>query len=258
MSLIKTVVVFVILGLSMILLVLPAMAALVMLILGLKAAASWLVYKIAWFWSWLLIKVSGCKLTVTGQENIPRTGGLCFVSNHGSILDIVLLLFTAGRPIGFIAKKELAYIPFLNIWILLLGGLFIDRGNSRKAVATIGAGVKRIKAGGGMIIFPEGHRSKGRGLLPFHPGSFKLASQSAAPIVPVAIAGSYEVFEKERRVRALPVQITFGKPIITADIPPASRRQALADMVRAVIARELGVTEAPLSNPVDHDSIQGQ
>jgi 1-acyl-sn-glycerol-3-phosphate acyltransferase len=233
-------------GVCMILLVPMGLVVFLLSLLGFRKAMTQLVYRIAQGWSRLLILLTGSTLTVSGRENIPKTGGLCFVSNHGSIFDIIILLAYAGRPLGFIAKKELAFIPFLNIWILLLGGLFIDRGNIRKAVSTIGAGVKRIKSGGAMVIFPEGHRSKGRGLLPFHSGSLKLATQAEAPIIPVAIAGSYEVFEKNYRVMALPVEVTFGKPIITADIPPESRRQVLADMVRDVIARALGA-EKPSS-----------
>ncbi|MDR0465588.1 MAG: 1-acyl-sn-glycerol-3-phosphate acyltransferase, partial [Treponema sp.] len=160
---------------------------------GLRKIMSLLIYLIAKGWAIVTIKVAGCTLTVKGRENIPKKGGVCFVSNHDGYFDIVLLLAFCGRPFGFIAKKELLFIPFLNVWIYLLGGLFIDRGNIRKAVRTINKGVQRIKSGGGMVIFPEGHRAKGRGLLPFHPGSLKLATAAEAPIVPVAIEGSYEV-----------------------------------------------------------------
>ncbi|MDR2403367.1 MAG: 1-acyl-sn-glycerol-3-phosphate acyltransferase [Spirochaetaceae bacterium] len=239
MALIKTIAIFSVVGLPMILIVPMGLLIFILSSLGLKKRMDLVVYKIAQFWSLLLIGLTGCKLTVLGRENIPPRGGICFVSNHGSIFDIILLLAYAGRPIGFIAKKELALIPFLNIWILLIGGLFIDRNTVRKAVGTIQAGVERIRAGGAMIIFPEGHRSKGQGLLPFHPGSFKLATRAEAPIVPVAITGSYEVFEKTHRVCALPVRVIFGKSIITVEIPPEERRRTLSDQVRKVISEAL-------------------
>jgi 1-acyl-sn-glycerol-3-phosphate acyltransferase len=193
------------------------------------------IYRIGQFWSRLLIKLTGCTLTVTGQENIPRTGGFCIVSNHGSIFDILAHLAYVDRPFGFIAKKELLFIPFLNIWIFLLGGLFIDRKNIRKAVRTINKGVEHIKAGGAMIIFPEGHRSRDQGLLPFHPGSLKLATQAGALIIPAAIAGSYGVYERTGLIQAVPVKLTYGAPINTAESPPADRKQVLADRIRAVI-----------------------
>jgi 1-acyl-sn-glycerol-3-phosphate acyltransferase len=246
MDFLKTAAIFFMVGLTMIILVPAGVILFILSVLGFRRSMAFLVYKIGQGWSRLMIFLTGCTLTVIGRENIPVKEGVCFVSNHGSIFDIVLLLASTGRPIGFVAKKELALIPFLNIWILLIGGLFIDRKNIRKAVNTIGTGVKRIKAGGGMIIFPEGHRNRGRGLLPFHPGSFKLATQSEAPIVPVAITGSYEVFEKTHRVHALPVRVVFCEPIITADIPPGDRRAALAERARGVIAAALGPAAAQI------------
>jgi len=64
-----------------------------------------------------MIRLVGCKMTVLGRENVPKSGGVCFVSNHASIADILLLLAYAGRPFGFVAKKELMAIPLLNVWI---------------------------------------------------------------------------------------------------------------------------------------------
>jgi 1-acyl-sn-glycerol-3-phosphate acyltransferase len=196
-------------------------------------------YVIEVSWGRALIKVIGCKVTVSGTENIPRTGGLCFVGNHGGAFDIVLFLAYSRRLIGFIAKKELLFLPFFNLWIYMLGGLFIDRKNPRKALQTINKGVERIKAGGAMIVFPEGHRSRGQGLLPFHPGSLKLATQSEAVIVPVALSGTYDIFERNYRVNAVPVSISFCKPVNTADIPLANRKQILADKLFAAIKEEL-------------------
>ena len=191
-------------------------------------------------WALPLIKVTGCKMTVTGRENVPKKGGVCFVSNHGSIFDIALILAYAGRPLGFVAKKELQYVPLINIWIPILGGLFVDRKNLRKGLKTINKGISRIKAGGCMLIFPEGHRSRGQGLLPFRPGALKLATQAEAPIVPIAIAGTYDVFEKNYRVCPGPVSITFGVPIQTAGLPAAGRTHLLSEQVYQVISDALG------------------
>jgi 1-acyl-sn-glycerol-3-phosphate acyltransferase len=90
-----------------------------------------------------------------------------------------------------------------------------------------------------MIIFPEGHRSRGRGLLPFRAGAFKLATQAKAPVVPVAISGSYDVFERNYEVMIAPVTVEFHAPIPTSGLAPEERRQRLADQVRVVIAETL-------------------
>ena len=208
-------------------------------LLGLRGFIAAVMRYVAQGWSVMMIALSGCTVTVSGTENIPRKGGVCFVSNHGSVFDIVLLMRYTGRTIGFVAKKELGLIPLLNLWIFVLGGLFIDRKNIRKALKTINKGVAQIKSGAAMLIFPEGHRSRNQGLLPFHPGSLKLATQSEAVIVPVAITGSHNVFEKNYRVNPVPLRIVFCPPINTADIPATDRKLALSDQIYGVIKAAL-------------------
>jgi 1-acyl-sn-glycerol-3-phosphate acyltransferase len=239
MAFIKTVLIMIYVFLAMIILFPIGIVALFFYALGLKKPMLMVGYKCAQLWSYTIVKLTGCRLTVTGKENIPKKGGLCFVSNHDGFFDIMLLLANSGRPFGFIAKKELGFVPFLNAWIFILGGLFIDRKNVRRAVNTINWGIKKIKAGGGMLIFPEGHRSKGSGLQPFHPGSLKLATSAAAPIVPVAISGSYNVFEKNKRVTAADVKIAFCPPIETAGLPPEGKKALLSDRIYSVIKEEL-------------------
>jgi len=237
---IKTVLIFLFLSTFMVLLIPPVIILGFFYLIGMRKSMKLIIYRLAQGWARSIIKMTGCSIIVSGRENISRKTGICFVSNHCGFFDIVLLIAYCGRPFGFIAKKELLLIPFLNLWIYLLGGLFIDRSNVRKAVRTINIGIQRIKSGGGMLIFPEGHRSKGRGLLPFHPGSLKLATSAGAPIVPVAITGSYEVFERTYRVVSSPVKISFLKPIDTANLPSTDRKHILCDRIYSIIKEELG------------------
>jgi 1-acyl-sn-glycerol-3-phosphate acyltransferase len=239
MAFIKTVLIIIYVFIAMIILFPIGVVAIFFYMLGLRKPMLMVGYKCAQGWALTIVKLTGCRLTVSGKENIPKKGGVCFVSNHDGFFDIMLLLAYAGRPFGFIAKKELGFAPFLNAWIFILGGLFIDRKNVRRAVNTINWGVKKIKAGGGMLIFPEGHRSKGRGLLPFHPGSLKLATSAEAPIVPVAIQGSYNVFERTKRVTVADVKLAFCPPIDTAGLPPEGKKLMLSDRIYSVIKEEL-------------------
>lgn len=236
---IKTIYVFAYVIVSMIFLLPFGMFAMVFHFLGLRRIMSNFIYWFGHLWAQLLIKITGCKVTVAGTENIPQKGGVCFVSNHDGFFDIILLFAYCGRPVGFMAKKELIFIPFLNAWIYMVGGLYLDRGSVKKALRSINKGVERIKSGGSMIIFPEGTRSKGRGLLPFHPGSLKLATASGVPIVPVALQGSYDVFEKTYRVTAAEVKITFCEPIDTATLPKEAKKAVLSDRIHSVINENL-------------------
>ncbi|MCL2185715.1 MAG: 1-acyl-sn-glycerol-3-phosphate acyltransferase [Treponema sp.] len=216
-----------------------ASLALIFYALGFKKSMKVVVYRLAQAWALSLIPVAGCKTTVTGKEKIPRKGGICFVSNHSGYFDIIMMLAYAGRPFGFIAKKEFLYMPFLNIWIFMLGGHFIDRKNARKAIRTINIGIQQIKAGGGMVIFPEGTRSRNADVLPFHVGSLKLATQADAVIVPVAIGGSYKVYERQKLVVGADVNISFMDPIDTSILKPEERKQVLCDRIYSVIKEEV-------------------
>ena len=242
MALIKTIMAFAVTVLTIIVFTPLGILVSIFSLVGLKKPMSWVMYRIAQGWARVIIFVAGCKMDIEGRENIPRCGGICFVSNHVGIFDIVLMLAYAGRPFGFIAKKELLYLPFINMWISILGGLFIDRKNIRNALDTINRGIKRIQNGYSMLIFPEGTRSKGRGLLPFKSGAIKLATHSFAPIVPVAITGSYEVFEKHYRVYAAPVRVVFCPAINTADMSPEERRGKLTEQVHSSIEHSLAGT----------------
>jgi len=239
MVLIRTVAAFAITILCLFVYIPVALPAYILKLLGFRNISAWIIYRLAQLWAIGVIHITGCTLTVEGRENIPKKGSVCFVSNHVGVFDIVLALAYIGRPFGFIAKKELGYIPLFGIWILILGGLFIDRKSIRKAVKTISIGIKKIQSGECMLVFPEGTRSKGRGLLPFRSGAIKLATQSLAPIVPMAITGSYDVFEKQYRVHSGPVNLIFGPPINTADMSPDERRHKLADQVYAIIEETL-------------------
>jgi len=237
--LLKTILAFSYTVLAAVVLFIFGLPAFILSFLGFKKSMSWVIYRLAQLWARGIIAITGCAMTVEGQEHIPLKGGVCFVSNHVGIFDIILAVAYIGRPFGFIAKKELLLIPLFNIWIFILGGLFIDRKNIRKAIDTINRGIQKIQNGGGMLIFPEGTRSKGRGLLPFRSGAIKLATNSFAPIVPVAISGSYEVFEKNYRVYPAAVRVVFCPPIVTADMSPDERRQKLTDQVRDTIEAAL-------------------
>jgi 1-acyl-sn-glycerol-3-phosphate acyltransferase len=215
--------------------------AFILSFLGLKKPMAVVINQCGHLWSKGVVFITGCRPVVEGRENIPKHGSVCFVSNHVGVFDIILALAYIGRPFGFIAKKELAALPFFNMWIYILGGLFIDRKDIRKALKTINQGIQKIRNGNGMLIFPEGTRSKGRGLLPFRSGAIRLATHSLAPIVPISITGSYEVFEKDYRVHAVPVRMVFHPPIITSEMSADERRHGLMEQVRQSIESGLGL-----------------
>ena len=98
--------------------------------------------------------------------------------------------------------------------------LFLDRTDNRQALKVILRAIELMKEGHSMFVFPEGTRSKTEGeFLPFHAGSFKIATKPKAPIVPVTIVGMGDVLEDHfPKIKAARVVIEFGAPIETAQM----------------------------------------
>ncbi|MDO4535037.1 MAG: lysophospholipid acyltransferase family protein [Clostridium perfringens] len=160
-----------------------------------------------------LIKFSGSTVNVHGLENIPD-GPVLFVSNHQSNMDIAIICGFIDKPKGFIAKKELEKLPLISKWITLAGSIYLDRENPRKSMEGILEGIKTLKNGHSLVVFPEGTRSKGDKMGEFKAGSFKLATKSKVPIVPLTIDGTYRVMEGNK-ILIKPSNINFyiHKPI---------------------------------------------
>lgn len=177
-------------------------------------------------------------VTITGLEHVPSDERVCFVANHQGDLDFVVMLAYLPRPVGFIAKSEAMWFPFINVWIAGLGSAFIHRGNARRGMRAIDRGVRSIERGNAIVIFPEGTRSRGPAMLPFHKGSFKLATRSNATIVPVTIDGSYKVWEAHNRIEPAEIRVTVHPPVRTDTLDAEGRKQ-LADTVFSVIQSAL-------------------
>jgi len=194
-------------------------------------------------WARSVLWAVGVRTTVTGLENIPDDEKLCFVVNHQGDLDVVIMEAFMSRPLGFIAKSQAAWFPFLNLWIAALGSSFIDRRSPRQGKKAIDRGVRRIENGRSMVIYPEGTRSRSREMLPFRKGAFKLATRPGATIVPVTIDGSFLVWEAHGRIESADVRVVVHPPVRTADLSP-DEKKTLPETIRATIASGL-LPEAP-------------
>lgn len=177
------------------------------------------------------LKISGCKVTVIGREHIPADGPVLFVGNHRSYFDILVYHEAIGKPVGFLAKKEMEKIPLLPLYMRDIGCLFLDRDDIKQGLATIKAGTEYMKLGHSMVVFPEGTRNQTDELLPFREGGYKMAEKSKSPIVPVAVSGTDLLLESapKRHIRGHKVIIEFGEPIYQADLPPKERKAKYAE-----------------------------
>ncbi len=147
-------------------------------------------------WAMSQVKMSGATIKVYGEENIPKNRTVLFMSNHQGNFDIALLMSYIDKPKGYISKIEMKKIPILRTWMEFMNCVFMDRSSLRKSAEAIAEGIRILKSGYSMVIFPEGTRSKGDTLGEFKAGSFKLATKAKVPIVPITIKGSYKLMEE--------------------------------------------------------------
>ena len=176
----------------------------------------------------LVLFLAGVKITVKGKENIPTDCAVLYVGNHRSYFDILVGYTTVPAPMGFVAKKEMEKVPLLSTWMKYVNCLFLDRKNLKEGLKTILTGIEQVKSGVSVWIFPEGTRNKNKDLtelLPFKEGSLKIAEKSGCPVVPVAITGTAEVFEKHLPfMRPSHVTIEYGTPFYIKELDPQLRK----------------------------------
>lgn len=173
-----------------------------------------------------VIFICGTKVTVIGEENVPKDTPVLYVANHRSYFDIILTYIRVPRPTGYISKKEMEKIPLLSIWMRRLNCLFLDRENIKEGMKTILSGIDLVKKGVSVCIFPEGTRNKVEDtFLPFHEGSFKIAEKTGAPIIPMTINNSAAIFENQApKIRKSHVIIEYGKPILLSELDKEEKK----------------------------------
>jgi len=190
------------------------------------------------YWAPRAIKRFGVTVEVEGREQIPE-GGVLFVSNHQGYGDIFVFLdCLQTKQTGFIAKDSLFKIPVFGKWMLRIRSLCLIQNDARKAVETFKEGEQLLRDGFSLVIFPEGHRSRGPKMAEFKRGSMQLAIRSGAPVVPVSIMGTYKLFEEKGYVRGGHVRV-FMHPYIPTEGLKRKDSAELSDKVEAIIRAKI-------------------
>jgi 1-acyl-sn-glycerol-3-phosphate acyltransferase len=178
---------------------------------------------------------AGIRLRVEGAEHM-RTGAI-YVSNHISAADIPV----AGAVVPglrMLAKAGLFRIPVWGYAMKASGFVAIDRGHRARAIASLKQVIGLLRTGVNVWIFAEGTRSRDGQLQPFKKGGFVTAIEAGATIVPVTLAGTYEVIPPKSRSVCLgqPVTIRFHPPIDASRYTLDDRDRLMADVRRAIVS----------------------
>lgn len=179
---------------------------------------------------------AGTKITVLGEENVPKDTPVLYIGNHRSYFDIVMTYVRVPRPTGYIAKVEMLRYPLLRTWMKNLHCLFLDRKDIKQGMKTILEGIEKIKSGISICIFPEGTRNKTADtFLPFHEGSFKIAEKGGCPIIPMSINNAADIFEDHMpKIKKTHVVIEYGKPVYMSEMT-REEKKAIGVKVQAII-----------------------
>jgi len=151
------------------------------------------------------------RMSRMGREHIPSSGPAIIASNHRSFFDPFIIATMARRPMYYVAKRELFEIHPLLSWLLsALGAFPVDRG--RGDHDTIATAKELLARGELVLIFPEGTRTRPGPLAAPKRGVGRLALESGAPVVPVAIIGT-EAIRRGWRLRPHKVRVRAGRPL---------------------------------------------
>lgn len=187
----------------------------------------------------IVIFLSGVKVEYRGLENIPKDEPVMYAANHNSFFDVILNFNHLPGRIAFLAKKEFEKYFFLSIWMKFIKCLFLDRKDIKQGLKTILKAIEYEKDGVSMFVFPEGTRSKDGNMIPFHEGSFKIATKTGCPIVPVAMTGTADIFENHLpAIKAEKVIIEYCKPIYVKEMSK-DELKFIGESVQKIIQQKL-------------------
>jgi 1-acyl-sn-glycerol-3-phosphate acyltransferase len=172
---------------------------------------------------------------VFGAERTPQGVPVVLCCNHQSSIDPALVAAAIPRRLSFLARKELFASFATRKFVEFFDGIPLDRtGFSREGLA---AAIDRLKHGRAVLIFPEGSRSPDGTLQPLRPGFLLLARRSRASLLPMAIAGTYEMWPRERRFPwPTTAHLVVGEPIPYEVYSGWKEEKALAELQRQMQA----------------------
>lgn len=177
-------------------------------------------------------------LKVTGTEHLPKEGGFLLYSNHQGMFDVLAIAATCDPPLGTVLKKELKDVPFLKQIIACTKSFAMDREDVRQSLTVIRDVIAEVEQGRNYLIFPEGTRSKNTNdLLEFHNGSFRCATKTKFPVIPIALVDCYKVLD-QKGSKPLTVQIHYLEPILYEEYKDMNTKE-LAALVRDRIGEKV-------------------
>jgi 1-acyl-sn-glycerol-3-phosphate acyltransferase len=201
-------------------------------------------HRIAQVWARTCLRISGVRLTVRGMENLRRCPVAVYASNHTSYMDTPVVFGTLPFQFRILAKKELWSTPFIGWYLARSGQIAVDTENPRSTLSSLGGGVKALRAGMPLFVFPEGSRTPDGELKTFLAGAAYLAIRAQVPVVPIALNGVYDLLPiHTHHFFPCDLTLTAGEPIETVGMTPRQTEE-LTERLRTAVAEMLASAPA--------------
>ncbi len=174
-----------------------------------------------WFgriYSWGGAAILGIKIRRHNYDSLKNIGPCVYVVNHQDNFDLFVTGSVMPKRTVTIGKKNLRYLPFFGQLYWLSGNIFIDRKNSSNSKVTMSASTQALTTKNKSIwVFAEGTRNRGKNMLPFKKGAFKMAIEAGVPVVPICVS-SYVSNMDLKRLRSVKAEIKVLPPIKTENL----------------------------------------
>ncbi|MEZ8797071.1 1-acylglycerol-3-phosphate O-acyltransferase [Vibrio cyclitrophicus 1F53] len=197
-------------------------------------------------WFNQLQKIVGVKLVQRGLDNAPTSEKSVYISNHQSILDFVTDPGMLRPRTVSLGKRDLLYVPFFGLLYWITGNIMINREDKSKARDTIKQVAEAIHHRDLSVwVYPEGTRSKGRGLLPFKTGAFRMAIEAGVPITPMCTSTTHNKIDLNRVNNGI-VITEMLEPIDVSGYKLSDARE-LANRCHALMAEKIAELDAEVA-----------
>jgi 1-acyl-sn-glycerol-3-phosphate acyltransferase len=193
-------------------------------------------HRIAHIWASVILKTVGIRVRVSGLNNLHPPQSAIYAANHLSAIDIPVLYSSLPGQFRIMAKRGLFRYPFLGWYLKRSGQIPIVIGDAHASLRSLNRAGDALRKGMPLVVFPEGGRSATGCLKAFMGGAFYVAIRAQAPVVPMAIVGTYELLPMNS-FHMIPgdVDLVIGEPIPTAGLRLRDAEK-LAEQVRQVIS----------------------
>jgi 1-acyl-sn-glycerol-3-phosphate acyltransferase len=192
-------------------------------------------HRIARAWARCSLGIAASPIHVTGLDVIRNHPIAVYTCNHLSYMDTPAIFAALPFPFRILARSDLWKLPFIGWHLNRSGQIPVAVDNPRASISSLTNGVRALKAGMPLFVFPEGGRSLNGQLGTFMSGPAYMAIRAGVPVIPMALIGTYELLPiHTRHFSPRPLELRIGAPIPTAGLT-ARQSEALTAQLRQAI-----------------------